>query len=111
MTAFEIYLLNVISNISAISTVFGFILAIGGGVAFIISHIEDEEKWYKPIKTAIITGCVLLVLSVAIPDRKTMVAMLVVPNISNQQWIKELPDNMQKIVNKLISDYLEEDKK
>lgn len=111
MTALEIYCLNVFSGLGEVCIILGLLSLVGSIVAYVISHIERAEQFYKLINRIFVTACILLCLGVLIPDKRTIVAMLVVPNITKQSWIKELPDNMQKIVNKLIIDYLGEDKK
>lgn len=112
MTTFEIYFLGILSNLSEIMAGIGFLLALGGAAGYIISKTEEEEdKFSSLIKKSFITGLILLFFALIIPDKKTMFAMLTIPQITNQEWVKELPANTQKVINKFVTDYLGEDKK
>lgn len=117
MTGIEIYLLSLIPALKDVLIGMGFlgILACIGAAIYTLHNDgyneEDERKTGKRIcKKALTCAIICFVLSCFIPDRKTIMAMYVVPAITEYKVIKELPDNLQKVIDKFVKDYVGEGK-
>lgn len=116
MSAFEIWFLSRLCE-------FGYFLCGGGALAGIISLLlfcilkwdkdvsEDERRYIPLTKKIFIASVMAFCIGSLIPDRKTMLAMVIVPRITEQTWVNELPENSHKFINKLVKDFLGKDQK
>ena len=106
------YWMNVLGNISACCCIFAIISVI----ALIISVIVvDDIEYCKPKFIGLSIATIFLILgSIFIPSTETLMKMYVVDNvveyIENNDKAQELPDKVIECCDKLMNEYLEEDK-
>lgn len=117
MTGIEIYLLSIIPGIKDALIIIGFLgIFILIGAAIYTIHNDgygEEAEWQKGknvCKKAIICATICFVISCFIPDRKTIMEMYAIPAITENKVVKELPDNLQKVIDRFVKDYVGEGK-
>lgn len=112
MSGFEIYFLSLIGNLQDLMMILGILcvfLFVGAGF-YTMDQYDDEDKakGKSYCKKAVIGAFIAFTLACFIPSKKTIIAMYVVPAISEYKVTKELPDNLQKVIDKFVKNYLEE---
>ena len=97
------FIINISITMTPIITV---MLAIKGGYSF---NDFYNSKLFKIAKQIFITVLILLVISIFIPNKKTMIAMVVTPIITNNESIQNISDKSLKAIEKLLDEYIKED--
>lgn len=108
----SLYWMLVLGNISFICGLFAIILAIAIIVALIVvDDVEDAKSKFIGMSIAF---AVLLLGSIFIPSTERLMEIYVVDNvveyIGNNDKARELPDKVIECCDKLMNEYLEEDK-
>ena len=62
----------------------------------------------KIFKLGIISLCTFSLLAAAVPDRKEVAAIVLIPYVSNNSEFKKLPENIVGMLNDLIKEYKKE---
>jgi membrane-associated HD superfamily phosphohydrolase len=112
ITTWHMYLLTRLDSI-VISTVLLFILScIIIGLSIINWKIEDDSEPEKyPKKTITIFSFILvisLLLSVVIPDTKTMALIYVIPKIINNEKVQKIPGKILDLANIKLDEWIKE---
>ena len=68
-----------------------------------------NSKLYKNTKKTLILILIALTITLFIPSKKTMVAMVVTPIITNNESIQNISDKSLKAIEKLLDEYIKED--
>lgn len=116
MTALEIYLFSIADGLSSFFRAFTGVSAAFFVFSLICTPIildttKIEPSLLKKFFLCFIPvwlACVLL--TVVIPDKKTIVAMYAVPYVTQIEGIKDVPPEMVKFIRKYMADYINEDK-
>lgn len=110
--ALLIYLLQVVDNLQAMVVVLTVLLGIGilFYSIFTAMEMEDEttEKYKKAMKKWGPVFVLFLLLSVLVPNSKTLGAMYLLPKIANSEQVNQLPEKTLKILNLKLDSYIEE---
>ena len=120
MEYFLIYLIGVVDNLKEFFHFFGSISLIACLVAFCIFKLQssseynskrEEERFNKgasiSLKWAIIYFSFVF-LSLLIPNSKTLVAMVTIPPVINNEQVQELPENVLGFINDYIKEKRDE---
>lgn len=109
MSLFELYL---IMQADSISTLFGFIavICIAASIPIICMAYDKYEEaftWKFPA-ISISVGLVALFVSFAIPSTKSLVTVIGVHQVMNNEQAMQLPDNLLKVMNKYLKEIIDE---
>ena len=108
----SLYWMLVLGNISVVCGLFAIILAVAIIVALIV--VDDIEYAKSKFIGMSIAFAVLLLGSIFIPSTESLMKIYVVDNvveyIENNDKARELPDKVIECCDKLMNEYLEEDK-
>ena len=115
LNALTIYLLSVACSLGvAASAMLAFLTLIGSLVAIFAVVDNGPDIFMEPIvrkivKTALTVWLSLLLIVMLVPDRKTMVAMVVIPPIVKNEAVKELPTNVVEFINSWLKENSKKD--
>lgn len=70
---------------------------------------DATQNYFKSLKTSFITVAILAFMLVLIPSRKEMIAIVAVPYVTDNAQFKQLPENVFKVLNNYIKEYLPEE--
>lgn len=102
MTASTIYWLNVYGNLHIAFKLLGMLWLIFVGIIILF------DEYYLPKKAiiAIITiSFIITSIIMFVPSKKTIMAMYIVPKITNIEGIKDLPEKTIKALDKMLDGY------
>ena len=121
ISAFWIYLIGTLGNIKSslsFTTFIFFMLAFGSGVFLVMTYCQPDlfertkeeqqkrntiTKWLKRILITSSLGWFLLgLICTFLPTPKTVVAMVTVPAIVNNEEVQKLPKNILSFVNEYL---------
>ena len=121
ISAFWIYLIGTLGNIKAslaFLTFMFFVLTFGSGIFLVITYCQSDlfertkesqekkitiTKWLKRILITSSLGWFLLgLICTFLPTPKTVVAMITVPAIVNNEEVQKLPKNILSFVNEYL---------
>ena len=116
LSAFVIYLIGLIDELkdtlSALE-VFCIIVLIPTVCACIL--FMDHDEIHKPLKKVfIVTTWVLgvgLVLNLFVPSSKTVIAMVTVPAVINNEEAQKLPTNLVRFINEYLEESIQKNQK
>lgn len=94
MTATMIYLITLCGDMKILAIILGVgsaLLLIPIGDMASECHSEEREVWKKRLKRVGVLTITLLILGVALPSTKTLIAMYVIPPIVNSESVQQLP--------------------
>ena len=113
ITASTIYLLHVLSSLESITELVLFISAFVVGISVIIYVITTAEgdrensRIFKAVyKKAMIVACLSLILNTFTPNKETLVAMYIIPKVTNNESFAQVPENIVMFINDYIKDHL-----
>ena len=121
ISAFWIYLIGTLGNIKAslaFLTFMFFVLTFGSGIFLVMTYCQSDlfertkesqekkitiTKWLKRILITSSLGWFLLsLICTFLPTPKTVVAMITVPAIVNNEEVQKLPKNILSFVNEYL---------
>lgn len=73
--------------------------------------VEGVKKGKRACKWAVISLVISSILSAAIPDRKEIAAIVLIPYMSNNAEFLKIPENLAKKLNEYLTDQISPEKK
>jgi hypothetical protein len=114
MTTMQVYWLIVLVNFGMFLGIVSVGAIITSFIILIASFIEGDywsdgkvKAVKKNAKIIFVIGIIMLFITVFIPSKKDIVTMYIVPAVTQNETIKEIPDKLVKLLDK----WLEEEKK
>jgi len=110
-TGSEIYWLEVVGRLSREAAFIGVLLAIVSLVSALVFVTDGELGWAKRCLSGAVVGVLLIISSIFIPSRETMVLMKIAPQLAtyeNAEWVK---DDGKEVLSLLKRYLVKEEKK
>ena len=105
ITSWDLYWITRLDGINTLLTIFfivGTIVLIVAAACYCAAE-EKKPAWaLKPVIVIIIIG----ILATFIPDTKTMVAIVFVPKIVNNETVQQIPENAAKFINLKLKEWI-----
>lgn len=111
-----IYLIGIVDNLKEFFNFFGIIGLVACIGAFFVFKVQassdynserEEEEFNKGASISlkgIIICFIFISLSMFIPNSKTMIAMVTIPPVINNEQVQELPENVLGFINDYLKD-------
>ena len=123
MTTWQLYWItrldNVVSFFDFVTALFCFVLILIGGI-WLLKTLDDdmneEEKkefnkiMWKYFFRGLIISSIFIIIDIFIPTQKDILTIYSAEWATNSAEVKKLPDNTVKAINKLLGDYIKNDK-
>lgn len=100
-----IYLIGIIGNIKGALLVAGTVIFFVLVFLSVIGFVEEDEKILKKSKLVVILLLIITFIFTIIPDKKTIISMIVAKNVTYER-VEKVADKSQEYVKYLI-EYLE----
>lgn len=118
MSGWTVYLITRLDSINFMLTfifAMSFIVSVISAVMFLISVSNEDEVGIKAAKSVIKTSIIVCVISMFmcsfIPDMKEAAAIYVIPKITQNEKIQELPYDLHKLFEAKLEEWINDSTK
>lgn len=108
LTAWDIYWVTRLDEISIALAIVCFGCIAGLVVSLVLMTHPAHDRWFKPGKkicvTSLVVGCIVLGVNTLIPSTKQAAVMIVLPAIVNSEAVQQIPNELTTLAREWLQE-------